>query len=69
MRQTFNIKEKIKQLVVVLLPIIITQISLVSTGFFDTVMAGNVSGVALAGVAIGVNLWMPILNGSIGVIS
>ena len=69
MRQTFNIKEKIKQLVVVLLPIIITQISLVSTGFFDTVMAGNASGVALAGVAIGVNLWMPILNGSIGVIS
>ena len=69
MRQTFSIKEKINSLVVVLLPIIITQLSLVSTGFFDTVMAGNVSGIALAGVAIGVNLWMPILNGSIGIIS
>ena len=69
MRQTFSIKEKINSLVMVLLPIIITQLSLVSTGFFDTVMAGNVSGIALAGVAIGVNLWMPILNGSIGIIS
>lgn len=53
----------------VLLPIFITQIALVSTGFFDTVMAGNASEYDLAGVAVAVNIFMPVFCGVLGVVS
>lgn len=43
MKQTHTYAGKLAQMLVVLLPIFVTQLSLVSIGFFDTVMAGNVS--------------------------
>ncbi|SEI88597.1 multidrug resistance protein, MATE family [Propionispira arboris] len=69
MKQTHSSLEKIKQFFIVLLPIFITQISLISTGFFDTVMAGHVSEQDLAGVAVGANLFMPVFGSILGVIS
>lgn len=69
MKQTYTYKEKIRQIMIVLLPIFITQIALISTGFFDTIMAGNVSEYDLAGVAVAVNIFMPVFCGVLGVIS
>ena len=69
MKQTFSYGEKAKQFFYVLLPIFITQLSLIATGFFNTVMAGHISQQDLAGVAVGVNLFMPFFSSLIGVIS
>lgn len=69
MRQTYSYREKAKQFFIVLLPIFVTQITLMSTGFFDTVMSGNVSEYDLAGVAIAVNIFMPVFGSLLGVIS
>jgi MATE family multidrug resistance protein len=42
-------------------PIIISQLAQTAMGFVDTIMAGHYSPVALAAVAIGTSLWLPIL--------
>jgi multidrug resistance protein, MATE family len=68
MKQTFNITQKIKQLLVVLLPILVTQLALFSMSFFDTTMSGQVSPIDLAGVAIGVSIWTPINTGLTGIL-
>ncbi len=67
MKKTFSITEKMKQFFAIFFPIVITQISLMATGFFDTVMSGQVSRYDLAGVAIGANLWLPIHTGLSGI--
>ena len=69
MKQTFGYKAKARQFFVVLLPIFITQLSLMATGFFNTVMAGHISQQDLAGVAVGVNLFMPFFGSFLGIIS
>lgn len=69
MKQTFGYKAKAQQFFVVLLPIFITQLSLMATGFFNTVMAGHISQQDLAGVAVGVNLFMPFFGSFLGIIS
>ena len=43
MKQTFTYRQKAREMLIVLLPIFITQLALMSTGFFDTIMAGHVS--------------------------
>ena len=68
MRQTFTLKDKAKEFIIILLPIFITQLSLTATGFFDTVMSGSAGHYDLAGVAIGANLWMPVYAGLNGVL-
>lgn len=68
MRQTFTVKDKAREFIVILFPILITQLSLTATGFFDTVMSGNAGHYDLAGVAIGANLWMPVYTGLTGVL-
>jgi len=68
MQQTFNIQGKIKQFILILFPIFITQISLFSMNFFDTMMSGRVSAADLAGVAIGSSLWVPIYTGLSGIL-
>lgn len=68
MKQTFTITQKIKQLLVVLLPILVTQLALFSMSFFDTTMSGQVSPTDLAGVAIGVSIWTPINTGLTGIL-
>ena len=69
MKQTFNYRQKARQFFAVLLPIFITQLSLMATGFFNTVMAGHISEQDLAGVAVGVNLFMPFFGSFLGIIS
>ena len=53
----------------VLVPIFVTQLALVATGFCDTVMAGHVSSEDLAGVAVGVNLYLPVFTTCISIMS
>lgn len=68
MRQTFTVRDKAREFIVILFPILITQLSLTATSFFDTVMSGNAGHYDLAGVAIGANLWMPVYTGLTGVL-
>ncbi|SFT81194.1 multidrug resistance protein, MATE family [Selenomonas sp. GACV-9] len=69
MKQTIGYKQKARQFFAVLLPIFITQLSLMATGFFNTVMAGHISQQDLAGVAVGVNLFLPFFGSFLGIIS
>ena len=69
MQQTFNGRQRACEFFTVLLPIFITQLALMSTGFLDTVMAGHVSEQDLAGVAIGTNLFFPFFGSSLGIIA
>lgn len=52
---------------VILGPIVVTQVALVLMNFVDTMMAGRYSPVDLAGVAIGANLWFPVFTGLSGI--
>ena len=67
MLQTYSLKQKIKQLIVILLPVLITQITMFSMSFFDTTMSGHASARDLAGVAIGSSIWLPISTGFGGI--
>ncbi len=69
MKATRSYGEKAWQFFAVLLPIFITQLSLIATGFCNTVMAGHISEMDLAGVAVGVNLFMPFFGAALGIIS
>src|SRR3954453_7236785 len=68
MKETKNIKEKLHHLLMVLIPILITQIGMYSMNFFDTTMSGHYSAKDLAGVAIGSSLWVPISTGLTGIL-
>ncbi|MEE6450812.1 MATE family efflux transporter [Gottfriedia acidiceleris] len=61
-------KDKISRFFKLLLPILITQVTLFSMSFFDTIMSGNSSPGDLAGVAIGVSIWTPISTGLTGIL-
>lgn len=50
-----------KRLVQLALPIFIAQITQTMMGFIDTAMAGRVSALDMAAVAIGTSLWLPAL--------
>ncbi|WP_196592209.1 MATE family efflux transporter [Pectinatus frisingensis] len=69
MKQTYSYQQKALQFFAVLLPIFITQLSIVSIGFFDTIMSGHAGERELAGVAIATNLFFPFFNSSLGIIS
>ncbi|MFP3514089.1 MATE family efflux transporter, partial [Peribacillus sp. SIMBA_075] len=60
MLETYSLKEKWRQFLIVLLPILISQLALFSMTFFDTIMSGHASPTDLAGVAIGASLWVPV---------
>ena len=68
MKTTATITEKFKQFLAILLPILITQISLSAITFFDTNMSGKSSSIDLAGVAIGSSLWVPVQVGLTGIL-
>ncbi|PLR98853.1 MATE family efflux transporter [Bacillus sp. T33-2] len=68
MRQTFSRREKLKQLFHILIPILITQLSMYAMNFFDTMMSGHYSSSDLAGVAIGSSLWVPVFTGLSGIL-
>ncbi|MCL6570094.1 MAG: MATE family efflux transporter [Bacillus sp. (in: Bacteria)] len=68
MNQTFTLKEKTKQILVLLIPILITQLGMFSMVFFNTIMSGKYSSANLAGVAIGSSIWSPVFMGISGIL-
>ncbi|MCL1065661.1 MATE family efflux transporter [Shewanella olleyana] len=50
-----------KKLIQLALPVLIAQVTQTMMGFIDTVMAGRVSALDMAAVAIGTSLWLPAL--------
>ncbi|CAM2959880.1 MATE family efflux transporter [Paenibacillus sediminis] len=68
MKETFSIKQKFKQFFIILIPILITQITMSAMLFFDTYMSGRSSAEDLAGVAIGSSLWVPMQSGLNGIL-
>ncbi|ALC90774.1 multidrug transporter MatE [Bacillus sp. FJAT-18017] len=68
MYQTFTMKEKMKQIFVMLIPILITQLGMFSMVFFNTVMTGRYNASELAGVAIGSSIWNPVFIGLSGIL-
>ncbi|RIW35130.1 MATE family efflux transporter [Bacillus salacetis] len=68
MRQTTTLKDKFRQFLVVLVPILVTQLGMFSMSFFDTMMSGKFSSTDLAGVAIGSSLWVPVFTGLSGIL-
>ncbi|EDL66058.1 MATE family efflux transporter [Bacillus sp. SG-1] len=68
MRQTTTLKDKFRQFLIVLVPILVTQLGMFSMSFFDTMMSGKFSSTDLAGVAIGSSLWIPVFTGLSGIL-
>ncbi|WRP04929.1 MATE family efflux transporter [Rossellomorea aquimaris] len=68
MRETHTLKDKIKQLSLILIPILVTQLGMFAMNFFDTIMSGKYSPTDLAGVAIGSSLWVPVFTGLSGIL-
>lgn len=67
MKQTYSLKQKLIQLLYILLPIFVTQVAMQLMTFFDTVMSGNFSTTDLAGVAIATSIWAPVYTGLSGI--
>ncbi|MYL38705.1 MATE family efflux transporter [Halobacillus litoralis] len=68
MYETHTIKEKIRLFLVILFPILITQLGMYAMNFFDTVMSGQAGPDQLAGVAIGSSIWVPVFTGLNGIL-
>lgn len=68
MYETASWQAKLKLFIIILIPILITQVSMNLMNFFDTVMSGQAGVYDLAGVAIGSSLWIPISTGINGII-
>ncbi|WP_082234790.1 MATE family efflux transporter [Halobacillus massiliensis] len=67
MYETHTLREKFKLFMIILVPILITQIGMYAMNFFDTIMAGQAGPDELAGVAIGSNIWLPVFTGLNGI--
>ena len=52
---------ELKQLFHLMIPILVTQFSQAGLGLIDTIMAGRLSPVDLAAIAVGVGLWIPVM--------
>ncbi|AOM83348.1 MATE family efflux transporter [Salisediminibacterium beveridgei] len=63
-----SFQEKLKLFLVILWPIMVTQISMFSMNIVDTMMSGRAGTEDLAGVAIGGSLWLPIFTGMNGIL-
>lgn len=61
-------REKLHNLVALMLPVLGTQLANMGMGFFDACMSGQAGNVDLAGAAIGSNTWAPIHTGLGGVL-
>ncbi|WP_163580612.1 MATE family efflux transporter [Gracilibacillus saliphilus] len=68
MYQTKTLKEKIRLFMIILIPILITQVSMYAMNFFDTIMSGRAGAADLAGVAIGSSLWVPVQMAIVGIL-
>lgn len=58
----------IVQLFKLMLPILVTQICQAGLALVDTIMAGRVSALDLAGVAVGASLWLPLFLFATGIL-
>jgi MATE family multidrug resistance protein len=61
MSHTPSFRAELKALGLLLGPILLSQLSQAAFGFVDTVMAGQVSPLDLAAVALGASLWLPMV--------
>ena len=61
MSKIVNTRFELKHLFQLMIPILITQFSQAGLGLIDTIMAGHLSAIDLAAIAVGVGLWMPIM--------
>ncbi|SDC64886.1 multidrug resistance protein, MATE family [Paenibacillus sp. UNCCL117] len=68
MKQTFTYSQKIRQLLAILLPVLVTQLTTFAMSFFDIFMSGHYSSIDLAGVAIGTSIWIPVQTGLGGIL-
>ncbi|MGN8644740.1 MATE family efflux transporter [Gracilibacillus sp. HCP3S3_G5_1] len=68
MYQTKTLQEKIRLFMIILIPILITQVSMYAMNFFDTIMSGRAGAADLAGVAIGSSLWVPVQMAIVGIL-
>lgn len=68
MEQTYSVKQKSYQLMIILFPILITQVLMCSMSFFATMMSGHAGANDLVGVAIGSSIWMPVFTGLNGIL-
>ena len=58
--RSFSRKQELKTLALLAGPIFISQFSQAAYGFIDTLMAGQVSALDLAAVAVGSSIWLPL---------
>ncbi|WP_121639264.1 MATE family efflux transporter [Virgibacillus sp. Bac330] len=68
MYRTTSLSEKLTLFITIVIPILITQVSMYVMNIFDTMMSGRASAADLAGVAIGSSLWVPIFTGVNGIL-
>lgn len=68
MKETTTQLHKMRQFILLFLPIFITQLALFAMTFFDTTMSGHASSGDLAGVAIGSSIWLPVNTGLTGIL-
>lgn len=68
MLETYTFQQKSRQLFAILVPILVTQLTLFAMVFFDTMMSGQSSANDLAGVAIGGGIWVPVSTGLNGIL-
>jgi len=68
LKQTYTISEKLKQLLIIFGPILLSQLCLFAAQFVNTSMAGHASPTDLAGVGIGGANWVPFQVGLNGIL-
>jgi len=68
MYETARLRDKLKLFLTIVIPILITQVSMYLMNVFDTLMSGRVGTEDLAGVAIGSSIWVPVFTGINGVL-
>ena len=69
MQEVHGYPARARQFFIVLLPILVTQVSLMAPGFFNTVMAGHISKEDLAGIAVGASIFFPVFGAFMGLVS
>ena len=69
LKEVHGYPARARQFFAVLLPILVTQVSLIAPGFFNTVMAGHISKEDLAGIAVGASIFFPVFGAFMGLVS
>ncbi len=61
--------DQLPELVRLAWPILISQLAISGMGVVDTIMAGRVSAIDLAAVAVAFSIWLPVLMFMVGLFS